>query len=106
MLATDVEWLRFQAVVYSRRRTFAPSGMGEDLAEAWWGPMVAGLTERGLDIGAVRRMSLDQLDALATDGCPEEDPRRMTQADVQAMYDAARAAEAAAAGVATDGEAS
>ena len=96
---SDVEWLRFQQVVFSRRRTIISTGGGEDLSVAWWGPIVESLTERGLSVESIAGLSLDQLDAVAIDGCQDERPGTITQADVQAMYDAAHATDSAVADV-------
>lgn len=88
--------------LFARRRTLKPAGDGEDLARLWWGPVARALADRiGLD--AAGRLTLDQLDMMASkDGCEGENPfrRRLTAAEVEELARAARARKAAGAGAA------
>jgi hypothetical protein len=77
-------------VQYARRRTARPvaEGYGRDLAELWWGPGVSSLViERGMTFEDVGRFTLDQWDSLDAEvpGLPDEDPRRLTAEQVEAM---------------------
>lgn len=86
----EVEWVRLRDVQYGRRRMRddAPGGRGSDLAEIWWGPGVAALVvEKGLAYEAIGRFTLDQWEALDPErpGLPDDDPRRLTVAQVEAM---------------------
>jgi hypothetical protein len=95
---TDVEWARLRDVQYARRKTASPpgEGHGRDLAELWWGPGAAALVmDRGLTFAEVGRFTLDQWEALDPEapGLPDEDPRRLTAEQVEAMRLAAMAAK-------------
>ncbi len=84
-----VERIPFYEAIYARRRTrsFDRPG-GEDLAEAWVGPLVAAMAERfGYTLNEISKLTLDQVECLNSDGLPSEDPRQVTHEEL-ARYDA------------------
>lgn len=79
MLAADEgERARFVGVLFGRRRSYRPGPGVEDIAETWWGPNAVNFLDRypSLTLESLGRLSLDQLDCLATGGCGAEDPTR------------------------------
>lgn len=95
--ASDDEKRRFSTVFYRKRPTYKPSGQGTDIGEAWWGPQVANLSERGLSVGQIGAMTLDQVDMLFSGGGENEQPGRLAwddpiilEMDRQAKENAAR----------------
>lgn len=104
--ASDEEKARLFDVLFSRRRYGTFAGGGDDLSEGWWGPEVVGLArEYHQTMTPIGKLTLDQLDCLATNGADEEKVTRVSVDDVQAMYEAARAKAQADAERAADGEA-
>lgn len=82
------ERLWFHDVIFTRRRTKQARPGGEDLAEAWWGPMIASMCERfGMTLDEVAALTLDQLECLNSDGLESEDPRRVSHEEL-ARFDA------------------
>jgi hypothetical protein len=79
--ASDDEKRRFATVLYRKRPSYKPSGQGADIGEAWWGPQVASLTERGLSVTQIGAMTLDQVDMLFSDGGQNEQPGRLADDD-------------------------
>lgn len=104
--ASDTEKVRFSTVFFRQRPTYKPSGAGENLSEAWWGPMVARLSEsRHFTVPQIAAMTLDQVDMLRGDGLEEERPNQGTVEDWQAQWEkdhAAWLATQAEAGEATE----
>ena len=88
---TPAEKSRAISVLFARRRTYKPSlGTGEDIAEAWWGPLIASLNEhRGMTPDQVGGLTLDQVDALVDEGCKGEQTNVISIDDVQSMWEAA-----------------
>ncbi len=86
--ATDVERIRFHDALFTRRRTKQPRPGGEDLAEAWVGPMMTAMCERfGMTLEGIADLSLDQVECLNSDGEETEDPRRVSHEEL-ARFDA------------------
>jgi hypothetical protein len=85
--ATDEEKARYLNVVFSRRRTLKPGPDGNDIARAWFGPNLSALCEHypGHSLADAGRLTLDQYDLLAGQGCEDEEPRRLTWSQVEAM---------------------
>lgn len=87
---------RLISVLFRRRKTLDLSlADSNDLGEAWWGPMVESLcTNLGFTIHEVAAMTLDQIDCLGRKGIEEERPGILSVDQVQAMWEAARTADA------------
>ncbi len=81
--ATDVERIRFHDALFTRRRTKQPRPGGEDLAEAWCGPMMTAMCERfGMTLEDIAALTLDQVECLNSDGLESEDPRRVSHEEL------------------------
>jgi hypothetical protein len=99
-VATEEEQVRIYDVLFARRRYGPKGGGGEDLAESWWGPNVIAMADRfRTAIDAVGRLTLDQIDCYAGEGCEGENPTLLTSEQVDAMM----AAKAEANGVGNGG---
>lgn len=73
--ATEEEWARLLDVMFSRRRYLKPGGGGRDLAEGWWGPSVLAMAEKYQQtMEPLGRLTLDQIDCMATEGGADENP--------------------------------
>jgi len=85
--ATDEEWTSFLSVVFSGRRTSTDAGGDSDLADCWIGPSLVSLCTRfpGHSIHDLGRLTLDQYAMLCGDGIEHEDPKRLTDAQVEEM---------------------
>lgn len=92
MSSSHDERVRLASVLFGRRRTMKLDGEpGKELSQSWWGPSLCGLMEHyRLSIDDIRRLSIDQLDCLANEGLPLEEPGRLSVSDVQAMWEMAR----------------
>ncbi len=97
LAADDGERMRFAGVLFGRRRTYQPGGGGEDIAETWWGPHAIQVIDRypALTLESFGRLTIDQVDGLATGGCPSEDPTRPSQELLERFDAMARANKAA-----------
>jgi hypothetical protein len=86
---------RLLAIAFRRRPGYTPpeDGDGKDLAESDWGAIWEGLSGHRADrYEAVGQLTLDQLDNYFARG-ELEGLERLAPAEVQAMWEAARAAE-------------
>ena len=104
MQASGVEKARLFTVLFHKRMTYKPTGAGEDLGEAWWGPSVAHLAKTQ-PMDQIAAMTLDQVDMLVSDGLEREQPGRLTLEQVQAMWEERRRASGDAEPATIDGEA-
>lgn len=104
--ASEGERLRFVGVLFGRRRTYQPGPGGADIAETWWGPHAVNLIDRypAMTLESLRGLTLDQLDALATGGCGDEDPERVSQELLERFDAMARANRAAKEAAETNGQ--
>ncbi len=86
--ATAEERFIFHGALFARRRTKQPGPGGEDLAEAWVGPMMTAMCERfGMSLESIAALTLDQVECLNSDGSEGEDPRRVSHEEL-ARFDA------------------
>lgn len=94
MACDEHERARLYDVLFARRRYADRSGLaGEDLAASWWGPGIMAMSKRvTMLVNTIGKLTLDQLDCYTTEGAPCERPGRLTEDQVQAMWEAARAA--------------
>ncbi len=87
-LITAQERIRFHDALFARRRTKQSRSDGEDLAEAWVGPMMTAMCERfGMTLEDIAALTLDQVECLNSDGLESEDPRRVSHEEL-ARFDA------------------
>jgi hypothetical protein len=84
----------FFNVILRRGRTWAPSGRTSDLARVWCDEGWANLVEHLGSIENVGRLSLDQLDFLASNGKCDSRTEDEGRAMAQAMHDEAVARQA------------
>ncbi len=92
--ATVEERFIFHGALFARRRTKQPGPGGEDLAEAWVGPMLSGTAESqgmcerfGMTLEDIAQLTLDQVECLNSNGLESEDPRRVSHKEL-ARFDA------------------
>jgi hypothetical protein len=89
---------RLLAIAFRRRPGYVPpdAGVGKDLAESDWGAIWEGVSGHRADrYEAVGQLTLDQLENHVARGALEGS-ESLAPAEVQAMWEAARAAEAEA----------
>lgn len=97
LASSDIERARLTTVLFRKRPTYKPQGIGEDIGVAWWGPGISRLfKEYHIPVSVIGDMTMDQVDMIWSDGADRENPSHLTLEQVQAMYEANKSKEPAA----------